>query len=172
MQYKTKRFILAGCLAASVATAGLTGCHTEDRSAGRYMDDRMVARRVEGNLKRDPVYKYPDVRVSVFEGVAQLSGFVDSQRQIATAAEHASRTDGVREVINDISLKPQFKLVPAANEQSGRRWESNTGGTGSNVGENTGKYNETAPQQQRAPIITPNQATPATPPTSNSGNNQ
>ena len=144
----SKRFVLAACLAAVVSTAGLTGCHTEDRTAGRYLDDKMVARRVESNLRRDPVYKYPDVKVNVFNGVAQLSGFVDSQQQINTAGYHASRAEGVREVINDITLKPQFKLVPTGSATGGR-YDTNY------YNENPNAWNQqNAP---RAPIVTPNQ---------------
>ncbi|HZV33473.1 MAG TPA: BON domain-containing protein, partial [Verrucomicrobiae bacterium] len=99
MQNISKRFILAAGLAASVAVTGLTGCHTEDRTAGNYMDDRIVAHRVASNLNHDPVYKFDDVRVNVFQGVAQLSGFVDTQAQIRIAADRAARTEGVREVI-------------------------------------------------------------------------
>ena len=68
------------------------------------MDDRKIADRVRDNLNDDLVYKYPDVHVNVYEGVAQLSGFVDSRAQIARAADQAARAQGVREVINDITL--------------------------------------------------------------------
>ncbi|MDB6021315.1 MAG: transporter, partial [Pedosphaera sp.] len=139
----SKRFLLAACLAASVATAALTGCHTEDRSAGRYMDDKQIARRVEGNLKHDPVYKFPDVKVNVFDGVAQLSGFVDTTQQIAQAANLAAKAEGVRQVINDVTLKPRDNLVPTGSP-TGRRYESDTT-----------PPNE--PNPPRAPIVTPNQ---------------
>ena len=142
---KTKKFVLAAGLAASIATLGLTGCHTEDRSAGRYMDDHIVAHRIESTLNHDPVYKYPDVKVDVFDGVAQLSGFVDTHIQIARAAEHASRVEGVREVINNITLKPQFKLVPTGS-QNGRLYENGT---------NNWNEGAPAPTQAPAPIVRP-----------------
>lgn len=144
----SKRLILAACLAVTVSTAGLTGCHTEDRTAGRYLDDRLVARRIEANLHHDPVYKYPDVKVNVFDGVAQLSGFVDSQQQITAAANHAARADGVRQVINDITLKPQFRLVPTGTA-TGRQYD----GSNPNYKYDMGNDN---PNPQRAPIVTPN----------------
>lgn len=139
MQNKSKQLILAGCLAASVAVTGLTGCHTEDRSTGAYMEDRRTADRVEDNLKHDPVYKYRDVRVNVFNGVAQLSGFVDTQNQVHNAAQIASTTPGVRQVINDITLKPQFQVVPAGTTGA-------MGATGAGVGRGAACY--------QAPILT------------------
>lgn len=146
--------MFAGCLAASVATAGLTGCHTEDRTAGTYLDDRRVAMRVENNLKNDPVYKYRDVHVNVFEGVAQISGFVDTQQQVSCAATIASRTDGVREVINDVALKPQFKLVPQAQGAAGTS-------AGMSSGAQSGNNAYKGTTGQNAPIINsnPNAAT-------------
>ena len=41
-----------------------------------------------------------------YGGVVQLSGFVGTDDQKTKAAELARNVDGVREVINNISLKP------------------------------------------------------------------
>lgn len=158
MQINSKKFVLAACLAVTVATTGLVGCHTEDRSAGRYMDDKLIAHRVESNLSRDPVYKYPDVHVNVFDGVAQLSGFVDTQVQIKAAAEHASRADGVRQVINDITLKPQFKLVPTGAPTGNRYDRYDRNDTNTWNGDNG---------VNRAPIVNGNHNPPSTAPVVN-----
>jgi hypothetical protein len=107
MQVTLKKTMLAAGLAASVTMMALTGCQsTSDRSAGRQLDDRIVNSRVKGALGNDPLYKFPEVRVMTYGGVVQLSGFVSSEEQKAKAGEVAKRTEGVHDVINNISLKP------------------------------------------------------------------
>ncbi len=70
------------------------------------MNDSQLTKRVEKNLSEDSMYKYPDVRVNVFNSTAQLTGFVDKPEQRQRAAELAAQASGVREVINQIMLKP------------------------------------------------------------------
>jgi hypothetical protein len=106
MQINLKKLILAACLGTSVAVTGLTGCHTEGRSAGTYVDDRLVASRVKGALNRAPVYKFPDVDVSSFNGTVQLNGFVASPEQKQEAAAIASKVEGVRQLVNNITIQP------------------------------------------------------------------
>ena len=133
--------MLAAGLAASLTLALLTGCRTEDRTAGRYLDDRMTARRVQSNLQHNPVYKYPDVKVAVFAGVVQLSGFADASQQITTAGDLAARAEGARQVINGIALKPQDNFTPTGS-LTGRRYQSNTSsGTSVTPNANTNPVN-------------------------------
>src|SRR6185436_2056092 len=94
-----------------VALAGaLVGCvyygKDSDRTTGRVIDDRNVTSRVTSVLDDSPVYKFPNVRVSTYNGVVQLSGFVIKDEQKIEAAELARRVPGVTEVINNISLAP------------------------------------------------------------------
>ncbi|MDB6123154.1 MAG: transporter [Pedosphaera sp.] len=115
MQMNPKRTMLAVCLGATMAFTGLTGCQTHgDRTAGRYIDDRMVARRVNGALSHDPVYKYPDVNVVTYDGIVQLSGFVDTADQKNKASAIAQSTEGVRQVVNSLVLKPHMPQAGAA----------------------------------------------------------
>ena len=93
------------------ALAGLFGgCvyygKDSDRTTGRVIDDRNVTSRVTSVLDESPVYKFPNVRVSTYNGVVQLSGFVIKDEQKIEAAELARRVPGVTEVINNISLAP------------------------------------------------------------------
>ncbi len=66
----------------------------------------MTSYNVNHALNTDPVLKYPDVKVTVYNGNAQLTGFVDTDEQRARAAELASRVPGVTQVINEITIKP------------------------------------------------------------------
>ena len=106
MQINVKKLILAACLGTSVAVTGLAGCHTEGRSAGTYIDDRMVASRVKSALNKENVYKFPDVDVSSFNGTVQLNGFVASPEQKEQAAQIASKVEGVRQLVNNITIQP------------------------------------------------------------------
>ena len=106
MQIKFKQLLLATSLGAAVAVTGLTGCNTEGRSTGTYIDDRMVSSRVKGALDNSQVYKYPNVDVSSFNGTVQLNGFVQTQAQKDQAAQIASHVEGVKQLVNNITVQP------------------------------------------------------------------
>jgi hyperosmotically inducible protein len=105
-------------LAAVLAMMG-TGCSsTSDRTEGRQLDDRIVNSRVKDALEESPTYKFPEVRAMTYGGVVQLSGFVDTRDQKAKAAELARKIEGVREVINNISIKSTAVGAAAGQQQS------------------------------------------------------
>src|SRR5687767_4811684 len=100
------RLIGVGMIA--VLAAGIAGCAKDPyRSSGRVLDDRMVKSRVKSALEDSPVYKFPHVAVTTYNGTVQLNGFVHRDEQKAVAAEMARGIEGVREVINNISIIPQ-----------------------------------------------------------------
>ena len=84
----------------------VAGCSTPDRSSRQVWSDRGTARRVGRALSDAQTYKYPDVKVSAYEGNVQLSGFAETDEQRAEAARIASGVKGVRQVINEIMIKP------------------------------------------------------------------
>src|SRR5437016_10407658 len=86
MQINLKKTVFAAAVALSLAATAVTGCHTQGRSAGTYIDDRMVSSKVKGALNDSPIYKYPNVDVSTFNGTVQLNGFVDTRAQKDQAA--------------------------------------------------------------------------------------
>jgi hyperosmotically inducible protein len=112
MRMNLKKLTLALSLGAVVAGTGLTGCATADRTAERRLEDRRVSRRVKEALDNNPIYKFQDVQVATFDGVVQLNGFANIQDQKGEAAKVAQGVPGVRQLINNISLKPQEKLEP------------------------------------------------------------
>src|SRR5262245_50602397 len=105
-----------------IASASLIGCSTSgdgERSAGRVTDDRNIENRVEKSLREEPVYKFTGVDVRTFNGVVQLSGFVDTEDQKARAGEIAKRTPGVVQVVNNVTLKelsPTGRIYATTNE--------------------------------------------------------
>jgi osmotically-inducible protein OsmY len=106
MQSNPKKFFLATVLGALVSLVSLTGCHTEGRSAGTYIDDRLVSSKVKGALNDSPVYKFPNVDVSSFNGTVQLNGFVESRNQKEQAGQIAAQVQGVKQLVNNITIQP------------------------------------------------------------------
>lgn len=82
----------------------LTVGHTE-RSAGEVVDDGVVTTKVKAALIAEPATKARNITVVTREGIVQLSGFVDSPTEKATAGEVAQGVAGVREVRNDLQVK-------------------------------------------------------------------
>ena len=111
-----KRAILVTSATAVVALGTFTGCETwnrttststADRSAGRVADDKKITADVKSNLKAEPTYKFTDVEVKTFDGMVQLSGFVNSEDQKQRAGQIAQQVGGVTQVQNNILLKQQ-----------------------------------------------------------------
>ncbi len=83
-----------------------TGCHSTGRTTGQAVNDKMLAFNVNRALGRDPVLKFPDVKVNVYNANAQLTGFVDNDEQRNRAAQIAAGVPGISQVINEITIKP------------------------------------------------------------------
>lgn len=114
-----------GATALLALAVSATGCHSHDRTTGQAINDKMTAFNVNRALSSDPVLKYPDVKVNVYNGNAQLTGFVDSEQQRTRAAEIASKIAGVTQVINEITIKPTPTGRGAAIRDVGRGVEAN-----------------------------------------------
>lgn len=105
----------------AVMAAGFVGCATDDtdrdshkRSAGRYIDDKMLIGKVKGALDDNAVYKFPDVKVNTYNGTVQLTGFVDTMEQKRKAEEIARNVQGVAAIQNEIALKGDTDRVRGA----------------------------------------------------------
>lgn len=107
MRIKTNMVRALGAITVLALAVGVSGCHTSGRSTGQAINDKMTAYEVDHALDRDPVLKYPDVKVNVFNGTAQLTGFVNTDQQRTRAAQIAAGVQGVRQVINGITIKPE-----------------------------------------------------------------
>ncbi len=118
MQINLKQLVLAACLGTAAVVTGVTGCHTQGRTAGTYIDDRMVSSKVKGALDKAPVYKYPNVDVSTFNGTVQLNGFVDTQPQKDQAAQIAAQVQGVKQLVNNITVQPSPAMSPTGRNNS------------------------------------------------------
>jgi len=79
-----------------------------DRSTGEYIDDKSLASRVNNALGNNADYKFEEVAVVAFKGSVQLSGFVNNTDQKAKAEDIARQVAGVREVVNNITVKDKL----------------------------------------------------------------
>lgn len=69
-------------------------------------DDRLVGARVRDAIARDPYLEGEDIFVTVRWGVASLSGNVDTEFQRLHARAIASGVDGVKRVVNNVTVAP------------------------------------------------------------------
>lgn len=99
-----KRFSLL-CLAALLAVAFGCSSTPNKEGTGEFVDDAAVTAKVKAEILQTPLLKTSEINVETFKGMVQLSGFVGTQDEIATAAEVARKVKGVSEVRNDLQIK-------------------------------------------------------------------
>ena len=120
MSNKGSRTLTA--LGVAVTIISFTGCQSnttkDTRSAGRQMDDEHITEAVEKSLDQEPAFKFGGVTVKTYDGIVQLSGFVEVEGQKDRAQQLAESTDGVRQVINGINIKPQAAATSRPEENA------------------------------------------------------
>ena len=87
--------------------AALVSCATgpQKQSTGQYFDDSVITSKVKTLLLKDEKLKGFQIKVETYNGVVQLSGFVDSRQTIDKAGEVAKSVAGVQSVKNNLILK-------------------------------------------------------------------
>lgn len=99
------RFLAAFFVALALLTA--VGCATTEskEGTGQYFDDSVITSKVKAAILNEPSLSSAEINVETYKGVVQLSGFVNSNADIATAAALARTVGGVKSVKNDMRLK-------------------------------------------------------------------
>lgn len=102
-----KNLKIASTLIAALMLTAVVGCSsTPNReSTGQYVDDTVITTSVKKAILDEPTLKVNEINVETFKGAVQLSGFVRSQDNIATAIRVARAVNGVTSVKNDMRLK-------------------------------------------------------------------
>lgn len=72
---------------------------------GEQVPDNVITSRVKTALASDPSLKATDLNVETYEGVVQLSGFVNSPSVIHRAEAITRTVMGVKSIQNDMRLK-------------------------------------------------------------------
>jgi osmotically-inducible protein OsmY len=103
------RWVLVAMLGAAAAACTTTKDEgpTEHAAAnaGRVVDDSVITGKVKAALVADPTTKAHQISVETFQGVVQLSGFVDSSEARSRATQVAKQVEGVKNVKNDLELR-------------------------------------------------------------------
>ena len=109
MNMKRSAFVIA-MLAAVSATAIVAGCASDKpmpaQRAGSYVDDSYLTTAVKTKLLGDTGLKSFDIHVSTSNQVVMLSGTLPTDALKTQATTVAKSVDGVKDVVNDIEVKP------------------------------------------------------------------
>jgi osmotically-inducible protein OsmY len=104
-----KNVKFATTLIAALMLTSVVGCAStasdKHETPGQYIDDAAVTTGVKAAIVKDPSLKVSEINVETYKGVVQLSGFVSSAENIATATTVARSVNGVKSVKNDLRLK-------------------------------------------------------------------
>lgn len=100
---KSNRNLLAAIvLGTALAAAGCA--NVGDKSVGNHIDDTTIATKIKSKFVADKTVEASDIKVTVFAGTVQLSGFAKTSDEVRRAEEIARDTSGVKSVKNDIRL--------------------------------------------------------------------
>lgn len=98
-------------LATAVALGSLasTGCAVSSgqSSVGQFVDDATITTRVKARFADDPQVSAMRIGVETLNGTVQLSGFARTQAEKEQAMRVARNVPDVRNVKNDIVVRPQ-----------------------------------------------------------------
>jgi hyperosmotically inducible protein len=78
---------------------------TTETTVGEKIDDGIITTKVKGALVAESGIDSGDITVVTRDGEVQLSGFVKDQSQIERATQVARTVEGVKNVINELSVK-------------------------------------------------------------------
>jgi len=74
-------------------------------TTGEFIDDSVITTKVKAALAKDDMTLATAISVDTLKGTVQLSGFVDNEAQKTQAGIIAGRVGGVKEVLNNITVK-------------------------------------------------------------------
>ncbi len=102
-----KQFRVMVSLMLAAVFVAILGCAStaSKEGTGEYIDDTVITTKVKAAILNEETLKSAEVNVETFKGVVQLSGFVNSEADIAKAASVARGVKGVTSVKNDMRLK-------------------------------------------------------------------
>jgi hypothetical protein len=104
LMYRIKTLAAVFSTIVIMATLGCASTRTHE-GAGQYVDDSVITAKVKTAILNEPGLSVSEVNVETYKGAVQLSGFVSSRADIASAVRVARAVNGVSSVTNDMRLK-------------------------------------------------------------------
>lgn len=92
----------------AVALLSATGCAVtrNQQSAGAFVDDSVITTQIKSRMLADPNVAGTSISVETLNGTVVLSGFAKSSMERSTAEKIARDVNGVRQVKNDVVVRP------------------------------------------------------------------
>ena len=99
-------FLTTGCTAALIggAAGGGYAVATDERQAGRMMDDSTITTRINSAMIKDDLVKAHQVDVDTVDGHVTLTGVVGTHQESQRAAQIARHEAGVKSVRNNLQI--------------------------------------------------------------------
>jgi osmotically-inducible protein OsmY len=92
------------CVALLAASFGCAAT-SKHESTGQYVDDSVLTTKVKAAIFNESSLKTLQINVKTYNGMVQLSGFVDSSASVTKAGEVARAVENVGAVKNDLVVK-------------------------------------------------------------------
>lgn len=101
------RTALIAAMSAVILIAA-SGCAVErgQETVGAYVDDTGITTKIKARFVEDKQVDATSIRVETLNGTVMLSGFAKSSAERDAAGNIARRVEGVRQVKNEISVRP------------------------------------------------------------------
>ena len=102
----TPRLIISSALAATLVV--LSGCAVTrgQESVGAYVDDAAITTSVKARFVDNRQVDAASIKVETLNGTVLLSGFAKNSTERTTAESIARNVSGVRNVRNEIAVRP------------------------------------------------------------------
>lgn len=105
MKKQASTLLVAAMTALSLVSAGCAITRGQ-ATVGEYIDDATITAKVKAKLLEDKTTGGMSINVDTLNGTVAMSGFAKSQAEKDRAGELARTTTGVREVRNNLIVRP------------------------------------------------------------------
>lgn len=110
--------LLSGCVATTIGlvTVSTISLVNDPRTVGTFVDDNVIEATALKEMVSDPLLDGTHVSITVVNGVALLTGEVDTTEQKLRAAAIANSYQGVIQVVNQLDQTSKSSLASRSND--------------------------------------------------------